>query len=89
MNSLRALFSALLFAGCSASSSAERRAAVEWPRFGPASDSLELRGHVNALPDFVGPIDGSAKLTIFTEGNHFPVLLPLVFDEFPEWCDSR
>jgi hypothetical protein len=59
-----------------------------WPSLGPEPDYLKLRGHVDTLPDFVGPIDGSAKLTIFTEGNHFPVLLPLVFKAFPEWCRS-
>jgi hypothetical protein len=41
------------------------------------------------VPDVIGPVDGSARLTILTEGNHFPVLLPLVFDAFPEWCRER
>lgn len=59
---------------------------VVWPDFGPERDALVLSGHTNALPDFIGPIDGSARLTVMTEGNHFPVLLPLVFDEFPVWC---
>jgi hypothetical protein len=38
------------------------------------------------VPDFVGPLDGSAELTIFTEGNHYPVLLPLALDAFQAWC---
>lgn len=59
--------------------------AIEWPRFGPERDVPELSGHTNAVPDAVGPIDGSARLTIFTEGNHFPALLPVVLDEFPAW----
>jgi hypothetical protein len=48
---------------------------------------LRLDGFADTLPDFVGPVDGSAELTIFTEGNHYPVLLPLVFDGFPGWCE--
>ncbi|MEO1236290.1 MAG: substrate-binding domain-containing protein [Planctomycetota bacterium] len=60
--------------------------AVVWPTFGPAAapdaPGLTLNAHTNALPDFVGPVDGSARLTIFTEGNHFPVLLPLIYDQF-------
>lgn len=59
---------------------------VAWARFGPDRPLLQLQGLTDALPDFVGPIDGSADLTIFTEGNHFPVLLPLVFETFPAWC---
>jgi Bacterial extracellular solute-binding protein len=63
-------------------------ASVEWPAFGPDRDYLHFKGFANAVPDFVGPIDGSAKLTIFTEGNHFPVLLPLTLETFPAWCLS-
>jgi hypothetical protein len=59
---------------------------VSWPAFGPERPLLRLDGFTDTLPDFVGPLDGSAELTIFTEGNHYPVLLPLVFDAFPEWC---
>jgi len=65
-----------------------RAQAVAWPAFGPDQQLLRLDGFTDALPDFVGPIDGSAELTIFTEGNHYPVLLPLVFDAFPTWCRS-
>jgi hypothetical protein len=61
---------------------------VEWPAFGPERSLLHFKGFTNAVPDFVGPIDGSASLTIFTEGNHFPVLLPLTLDAFPAWCRS-
>ena len=61
---------------------------VSWPAFGPGRDLLHLDGLTDALPDFVGPVDGSADLTIFTEGNHFPVLLPLVLEAFPAWCKS-
>lgn len=62
---------------------------VDWPTFGPSDDGLVLRGHTNELPDFVGPIDGTARLVVFTEGNHFPVLLPMVYDEFAEWVAER
>ena len=59
---------------------------VAWPAFGPERPLLRLDGFTDTLPDFVGPLDGSAELTIFTEGNHYPVLLPLVFEAFPSWC---
>jgi hypothetical protein len=59
---------------------------VSWPAFGPERSLPRLDGLTDALPDFVGPLDGSAELTIFTEGNHYPVLLPLVLDAFPAWC---
>src|SRR2546428_9322094 len=55
---------------------------VSWPAFGRERSLPRLDGLTDALPDFVGPLDGSAELTIFTEGNHYPVLLPLVLDAF-------
>ena len=61
---------------------------VSWPAFGHDSGLLHLDGLTDVLPDFVGPVDGSAELTIFTEGNHYPVLLPLVLESFPTWCRS-
>lgn len=73
---------AALFAGNAAAQ------AVEWPRYGPDREGVALHGYTNAAPDIVGPVDGSARLTIFTEGNHYPVLLPLVLDGFPAWCAS-
>ncbi|MEO0501652.1 MAG: hypothetical protein AAF205_14085, partial [Pseudomonadota bacterium] len=66
---------------------------LAWPTYGPETDALRIddaRGgrdaFVNAVPDIVGPVDGSARLTILTEGNHYPVLLPLLFERFPAWC---
>lgn len=59
---------------------------VSWPAFGPVRNLLRFDGFTDTVPDFVGPIDGSALLTIFTEGNHYPVLLPLVLQRFPQWC---
>jgi hypothetical protein len=69
------------------SSSAQSVAAsVTWPVFGPQRMLPNLEGLTDTVPDFVGPLDGSAELTIFTEGNHYPVLLPLALDAFPAWC---
>ena len=65
-----------------------RAQSVDWPLAGPERGYLNLKGFVDTLTDFVGPIDGSAKLTVFTEGNHYPVLLPLLLDAFPAWCRS-
>jgi hypothetical protein len=62
---------------------------VPWPAFGPVRNLLRFDGFTDTVPDFVGPIDGSAQLTIFTEGNHYPVLLPLVLQRFPEWCRAN
>jgi hypothetical protein len=61
---------------------------VNWPSFGPSRALLTLDGITDALPDFTGPLDGSADLTIFTEGNHYPVLLPLVLEALPAWCEK-
>jgi hypothetical protein len=57
-----------------------------WPAFGPLRGLLKFDGYIDTMPDFVGPIDGSAELTIFTEDNHFPVLLPLVLERARQ-CD--
>ena len=92
-----ALLSLLLTVGFSAcqpeapsdSTAPPSTGADNWPQFGPEHQGIQLNGHTNSLPDFVGPVDGSARLTIFTEGNHFPVLLPLVFEVFPDWCTAQ
>jgi hypothetical protein len=76
-------FTALL--GCLAVSPCSAQS-VSWPAFGPERSLPRLDGLTDVLPDFVGPLDGSAELTIFTEGNHYPVLLPPVLDAFPAWC---
>ncbi|MEM6822619.1 MAG: substrate-binding domain-containing protein [Verrucomicrobiota bacterium] len=61
-----------------------------WPSYGSGSSSFPtLNGHTNSVPDIVGRVDGTADLVIFTEGNHFPVLLPLVYDAFPEWLSRH
>jgi hypothetical protein len=83
----RVIFAMLALVAAIAAEAAEAQS-VAWPAFGPARGLLRLDGLTDTLPDFVGPLDGSAEFTIFTEGNHYPVLLPLVLDEFPSWCRS-
>lgn len=48
-----------------------------------------LAGHTDTVPDVIGRIDGRAALTIFTEGNHFPVLLPLALSGFRQWAKTH
>lgn len=52
---------------------------------GAAADVPQLDGFVDNVPDLVGKIDPGAALVIFTEGNQFPVLLPLALDGFRHW----
>ena len=66
---------------------------LPWPSYQTDSELFRVDGAqgrndglTNAIPDVVGPVDGSARLTIFTEGNHYPVLLPIVLKEFPAHC---
>jgi len=86
---MRALTVALLLLLSPLFQLAAHAQSVPWPAFGPARHLLRLDGFTDALPDFIGPIDGSAELTIFTEGNHYPVLLPLVEQAFPQWCRAN
>lgn len=74
--------------GCRAAPSSSV-SVVAWNVPGPRLAGPRLLGHTNTVVDVIGPVDGSAELTILTEGNHFPALLPLVLDEFPSWCASR
>ena len=67
--------------------------ALPWPSYGATEQFFRVDGArgrndglTNSIPDIVGPIDGSARLTIFTEGNHYPVLLPLALEAFPQFC---
>lgn len=59
---------------------------VDWPVYSEYAPYPAYDGFTNTLPDVIGPIDGSARLTILTAGNHFPVFVPHVLDSFPEWC---
>jgi len=81
----RSIFAVVGLLACLAASPAAAQN-ISWPAFGPERSLPRLDGLTDALPDFVGPLDGSAELTIFTEGNHYPVLLPLVLEAFPAWC---
>src|SRR5215467_8871585 len=83
---MRALAIALLLLIAPAGFESAKAQSVSWPAFGPERNLLRFDGFTDTLPDFIGPIDGSAELTIFTEGNHYPVLLPLVLERFPQWC---
>ncbi|MBD2843511.1 substrate-binding domain-containing protein [Erythrobacter rubeus] len=84
----QAVFLWLIFAP-----SAQAGEHLSWPQYGPNEGLLRIDkgidrgdGLTNSVPDIVGPMDGSAKLTIFTEGNHYPVLLPLLLEAFPTYC---
>jgi len=88
---LRSILAAIFLAGLATGGVSAQP--VSWPVYGEDAERLRVDGGAgrgdgltNSLPDFVGPVDGSARLTIFTEGNHYPVLLPLVLDAFPAWC---
>lgn len=66
---------------------------LQWPSYDAGRGYLRVDegmdrgdGFTNSIPDIIGPVDGSAKLTIFTEGNHYPVLLPLALEAFPRYC---
>src|SRR4051812_4755263 len=83
------LLAPLLILVATLGGSAVMAQSVSWPAFGPVPNLLRFDGFTDTVPDFVGPIDGSAQLTIFTEGNHYPVLLPLVLQRFPEWCRTN
>jgi hypothetical protein len=83
---MRALTVALLLLTTLAGPVSVKAQSVTWPAFGPERNLLRFDGFTDTLPDFIGPIDGSAELTIFTEGNHYPVLLPLALQRFPQWC---
>jgi hypothetical protein len=86
---MRALTIASLLLAAALPQVAAQAQSVAWPAFGPVRNLLRFDGFTDTLPDFIGPIDGSAELTIFTEGNHYPVLLPLVLQRFPQWCRER
>ncbi|WP_298913979.1 hypothetical protein [uncultured Algimonas sp.] len=80
-------------ASCTTSYDRATPGSLSWPAYGPDTGVLRVDagldrndGLTNAVPDIVGPVDGSAALTIFTEGNHYPVLLPLLLEAFPAHC---
>jgi len=87
--SMRALSIALLLLAAVLPQASALPQSVAWPAFGPVRNLPRFDGFTDTLPDFVGPIDGSAELTIFTEGNYYPVLIPLVLQRFPQGCRER
>ncbi len=83
----------LFVALASVSASSADEFPVEWPSYPTHSDEFRVDsalgrngGLTNTVPDVIGPVDGSARLTIFTEGNQYPVLLPLTLQAFPAFC---
>ena len=83
-----AFIALLMFFGC-AQKQHHPHQNIVWPDYGDLRKNVSLGSHVNNVPDVIGPVDGSAKLTILTEGNHYPILNSLVLGKFPEWCMSQ
>ena len=62
----------------------------QWSGRAPADPAMPwLCGHTDTLPDIVGRIEPDADLTIFTEGNHFMVVVPAALENFRDWCRTR
>lgn len=62
----------------------------QWPGRAPADPAMPwLNGHTDTLPDIVGRIEPDADLTIFTEGNHFMVVVPAALEDFRAWCGTK
>jgi len=56
----------------------------------PRAHVLALDGHTDTVPDVVGRIGAPIDLAIFTEGNHFPVLLgEEVVGAFRGWAKGQ
>jgi len=54
------------------------------------SHILRLNGHTDTVPDIVGRIGAPIGLAIFTEGNHFPVLLGAeIVEPFRTWARAN
>jgi accessory colonization factor AcfC len=78
---------AVTLAGLSLATSAETRDFSFQIYGGSAAGVPRLNGFVDNVPDLIGKIDPGAALIIFTEGNQFPVLLPLALDGFRHWLE--
>lgn len=70
-----------------------RASGVPWkPAAPPAAGMAALQGHTDTVLDIVGRVGGPTSLAIFTEGNHFPVLLGgEILEPFRSWArrDAR
>ena len=54
------------------------------------ADAPALNGHTDTVPDIVGRLGAPIDLAIFTEGNHFPVLLGgEIMEPFRAWARAR
>jgi hypothetical protein len=64
---------------------------VVWkPMRPPPASGLVVNGFTDTVPDIVGRIGAPIDLAIFTEGNHFPVLLGgEIFEPFRRWAKGR
>jgi hypothetical protein len=65
--------------------------AVVWKPLVPTpSDAPALDGHTDTVPDIVGRLGVPIGLAIFTEGNHFPVLLGgEIIEPFRAWARAQ
>jgi hypothetical protein len=79
---------AALAGGCFAA--AAPRQPVAWPILtSRPADMPVLDGNADTVPDIVGRINGPQALVIFTEGNHYPVLLGgEVLEPFRAWAQA-
>jgi hypothetical protein len=56
----------------------------------PPNHILTLNGHTDTVPDIVGRLGAPIGLAIFTEGNHFPVLLgDEIIEPFRAWAHGK
>jgi hypothetical protein len=78
---------ALMLAGLSLAASAGTHEFAFQIYRDAAAGVPRLDGFVDNVPDLIGKIDPGAALVIFTEGNQFPVLLPLALDGFRHWLE--
>jgi Bacterial extracellular solute-binding protein len=65
--------------------------AVVWKKVAPAKGGIpSLDGHTDTAPDIVGRLGLPVDLAIFTEGNHFPVLLGgEIIEPFRTWARTQ
>jgi hypothetical protein len=69
----------------------ETSAGVVWKTMAPVSaDVPALDGHTDTVPDILGRLGAPIDLAIFSEGNHFPVLLGGdIIEPFRAWARAR
>ena len=86
---LGVLLAAAALAGDGSAASAPQQP-VAWPILtSRPPDMPVLDGHADTVPDIVGRINGPQALAIFTEGNHYPVLLGAeVLEPFRAWAHA-